>query len=170
MDCGPPGSSVHGIFQVRIPGWVALSSFRGSPQLRDWTCISCVSCVSRWILYDCATWEAPLPSTGKYKYQVLNPLCWYLTAFLLGWDKNVYMFTVMSFSLNSMRSIFLCCPKLWFESTIFNGCLSSMWIHHVCSGTALLFNVLITYPSIWLYQVLVGACRIFHFCGGIKDF
>ena len=23
MDCSPPGSSVHGIFQTRIPEWVA---------------------------------------------------------------------------------------------------------------------------------------------------
>ena len=34
MDCGPPGSSVHGIFQVRIPEWVAISFSRGSFQLR----------------------------------------------------------------------------------------------------------------------------------------
>ena len=26
MDCGLPGSSVHGIFQARIPEWVAISS------------------------------------------------------------------------------------------------------------------------------------------------
>ena len=25
MDCGPPGSSVHGILQARILGWVAIS-------------------------------------------------------------------------------------------------------------------------------------------------
>ena len=30
MDCSPPGSSVHGIFQVRILEWVAISSSRGS--------------------------------------------------------------------------------------------------------------------------------------------
>ena len=30
MDCGPPGSSVHGMLQARILEWVALSSFRGS--------------------------------------------------------------------------------------------------------------------------------------------
>ena len=29
MDCRPPGSSVHGIFQVRILEWVSLSFFRG---------------------------------------------------------------------------------------------------------------------------------------------
>ena len=35
MDCSPPGSSVHGIFQARMLGWVAISSSRGSPQARD---------------------------------------------------------------------------------------------------------------------------------------
>ena len=29
MDCNPPGSSVHGILQVRILEWVAMPSFRG---------------------------------------------------------------------------------------------------------------------------------------------
>ena len=30
MDCSPPGSSVHGIFQARVLEWVATSSSRGS--------------------------------------------------------------------------------------------------------------------------------------------
>ena len=30
MDCSPPGSSIHGIFQVRILEWVAMPSSRGS--------------------------------------------------------------------------------------------------------------------------------------------
>ena len=30
MDCSPPGSSVHGIFQARTVEWVAIFSFRGS--------------------------------------------------------------------------------------------------------------------------------------------
>ena len=29
MDCNPPGSSVHGILQVRILEWVAISFFIG---------------------------------------------------------------------------------------------------------------------------------------------
>ena len=47
----PPGSSVHGICQPRILEWVAVSSSRGSPQPRDQTRISCVSCTSRRVLY-----------------------------------------------------------------------------------------------------------------------
>ena len=58
MDCSPPGSSVHGIFQMRILEWVAISLSRGSSWPRGWTRISCVSWIGRWILYHCATWEA----------------------------------------------------------------------------------------------------------------
>ena len=31
MDCSPPGSSVHGISQARIPEWVAIPSSKGLP-------------------------------------------------------------------------------------------------------------------------------------------
>ena len=30
IDCSPPGSSVHGILQIRIQEWVAMDSSRGS--------------------------------------------------------------------------------------------------------------------------------------------
>jgi len=51
LDCRPPGSSVHGVFQARILQWVAISSSRGSSWPRNRTHISCVSCSSRWVLY-----------------------------------------------------------------------------------------------------------------------
>ena len=38
LDCSPPGSSIHGIFQVRIPELVAISLSRESSQPRDQTC------------------------------------------------------------------------------------------------------------------------------------
>ena len=31
MDCSPPGSSVHGILQARVLGWVAISFSRKYP-------------------------------------------------------------------------------------------------------------------------------------------
>ena len=43
LDCGPPGSSVHGIFQARILEWVATSFSRGSSQLRDRIRVSCIA-------------------------------------------------------------------------------------------------------------------------------
>ena len=42
MDCSPPGSSVHGIFQVRLLEWVALLSSKGSSWPRDRVHLSCV--------------------------------------------------------------------------------------------------------------------------------
>ena len=50
MDCSPPGSSVHGIFQARILEWVAISFSRGSSQSRDWTQVSCIAgrCFNLW--------------------------------------------------------------------------------------------------------------------------
>ena len=47
----PPGSSVHGILQVRILEWVAIPSFRGSSRPRDRPHFSYVSWISRQILY-----------------------------------------------------------------------------------------------------------------------
>ena len=43
MDCGPPGSSIHGIFQARVLEWVAISFSRGSSQPRGGTWVSCTA-------------------------------------------------------------------------------------------------------------------------------
>ena len=42
VDCSPPGSSVHGIFQARVLEWIAISFSRGSSWPRDWTQVSCI--------------------------------------------------------------------------------------------------------------------------------
>ena len=44
MDCSPPGSSIHGIFQVRVLEWVAFPFSRGSSWLRDQTQVSQIAC------------------------------------------------------------------------------------------------------------------------------
>ena len=43
VDCSPPGSSVHGVFQARILEWVAISSSRGSSQPRGRILVSCIA-------------------------------------------------------------------------------------------------------------------------------
>ena len=50
LDCSPPGSYTHGIFQARILEWTAISYSRGSSWPRDRTHIFCIS---RQILYHC---------------------------------------------------------------------------------------------------------------------
>ena len=47
LSCQTP--VVHEIFQVRIPGWVAISYSRASSQHRDQTHVSCISCTGRQI-------------------------------------------------------------------------------------------------------------------------
>ena len=46
MDCSPPGSSVHGIFQARILEWVAIPFSRGSSWSRDLNCMCILYCLS----------------------------------------------------------------------------------------------------------------------------
>ena len=47
----PYGSSVHGILQAGILGWVTMPSSRGSSRPRDRTHVSYVSCIGRQVLY-----------------------------------------------------------------------------------------------------------------------
>ena len=42
MDCSPPGSSVHRIYQGRILEWVSISFSSGSSRTRNWTRVSCI--------------------------------------------------------------------------------------------------------------------------------
>ena len=43
VDCSLPGSSVHGMSQASILGWIAISFSRGSSQAWDQTRISCIA-------------------------------------------------------------------------------------------------------------------------------
>ena len=40
VDCSPPGSSLHGIFQAKVLEWLAISFSRGSSRPRDQTRVS----------------------------------------------------------------------------------------------------------------------------------
>ena len=55
LDCRLSRYPVHGIFQTIILEWVAISSSRGPSWPREWTHFSCVSWISRWVLYLSAT-------------------------------------------------------------------------------------------------------------------
>ena len=59
-----PGSSVHGIFQAGTLVGVASSFSRYSSQPRDQTCVSCIFCIGRQVLYHWATREAHLSLYG----------------------------------------------------------------------------------------------------------
>ena len=58
---GPPGSSIHGIFQARILEWDAISFSRASSWLKNQTQVSCISCIGRRILDHLGTPLVSLP-------------------------------------------------------------------------------------------------------------
>ena len=78
MDCNPPGSSVHEIFQARILECVPISSSRGSSWPRDWTPVSCVTDIGRRILLPLSRLGSPKmdssPPHGDSESQILSPL------------------------------------------------------------------------------------------------
>ena len=65
MDCSPPGSSVHGILQVRILKWVAIPFSSGSFQPRDQTQVSCPGLLS------CR--QIPVEAPVKSNYYAVHP-------------------------------------------------------------------------------------------------
>ena len=67
MDCSPPGSSIHGIFQARVLEWVAISFSRWVIFLTLGSKPSLPHC--RWILYQLnhkgtSPWNSPGQNTG----------------------------------------------------------------------------------------------------------
>ena len=73
MDCGPSGSSVHGVFLARIVKWVAISYSRGSSQPRDQTHVSCISCTADEFLL-LSYWGRPI-LTVLHNTTLKNILC-----------------------------------------------------------------------------------------------
>ena len=65
MDCSPPGSFVHGIYQQRILEWVAISFSKGVSWPGDCTNTSCIFCIGGHIVYHWATWEAKRYDTSQ---------------------------------------------------------------------------------------------------------
>ena len=57
-NCSWPGFSVHWVLQARLLDWVAVSSSGGSSQIRDQTCVSCVSFIGRQFFTASTTWAA----------------------------------------------------------------------------------------------------------------
>ena len=66
MDCSLPGFSIHGIFQARVPEWVAISSPGHLPRPRDQTQVSHI--VGR-----CFTLLATREALGVLAAQLISP-------------------------------------------------------------------------------------------------
>ena len=66
MDCSPPSSSIHGIFQARILEWVDISSSRDLLHSGIEPMVSCVSCIGKRILYHWPTKEAHIYTYSQF--------------------------------------------------------------------------------------------------------
>ena len=112
MDCSPPDSSVHAIFQPRILEWVAISSSRRSSWPRDQSHISSICCTGRWILYHRATWEAPKLSAAS----------------LWKWPKRI---------IESSYTIFYSVDALWFLNWLHWGTVDIQRPAHAAAAKSL---------------------------------
>ena len=74
INCSPPDSSVHGVFQARLLEWVTISYSRGSSWPRERNSVFCVSWNGRWILYQSTFWEDWLSGNICIKHQGSFPL------------------------------------------------------------------------------------------------
>ena len=134
MDRSPLGPSVNGILQSRILEWVAISISRGSSQSRDWTCISCISCNGRQILYCWATKEARLRNLYYSKFICEARSCFTIV------NTSVFLFPLAldTITLSGKRL----CPIIWCKPLFsplsilpyFSICLARFYLLRLSSG------------------------------------
>ena len=110
MDYSLPSSSVHGIFQARILEWFDIFFSGGSSWPRDLTCITCVSYISKWILYPSTTREDPRSQS---------------------WDPTLH--TVPSQAVSSPQRVPLHPPPAWIQcpfhrSSLFYVLITSTYV------------------------------------------
>ena len=121
VDCSPPGSSVHGVFQEWILEWVAISFSRGYCRPRDRTLISCISYFGRRILYHqrhClmdTTIDFSLWSFLEAVFQI----AWAFTVFLTLRGLNIGIRNSVPRTCgNCTRKAWIIFPASWFYSKI----------------------------------------------------
>ena len=121
MDCSPPGSSIHGIFQARILEWMAISSSRGSSLPRNQIHVFCVSWIGRWILYHWATWDSDVAKFSK------------CSLFFLPHRHELTSCIESSSGIKYLLGQYLLTDSQGTRSTIFNSRLSSLRLsaHHL---------------------------------------
>ena len=75
MDCSPPGSTVSGILQARIPEQAAISFSRRSSWPTDRTQVSCISSIGRQILCHLSHQGSPRSLNNFSSVQSVTQLC-----------------------------------------------------------------------------------------------
>ena len=115
MDTGKPGvhATVHGVAKSQTwLNWTELNWLQGIFPIQE---SNHVSCIGRWIFYDCTTWEAPL-----LYYFKINLCTNVLHLFFL-----IYWPSWACFKITWSRGIFLCYVYMMFLPFLFS-CLN-LW-------------------------------------------
>jgi len=94
VNCSPPGSSVHGIFQPRMLEWVAMPFSTGSSQPRDRTQVSMSVALASRFFTTSATRETP------YIKQITNKNLLYCTG-------NSTQYSVMTYMGKESKSVYM---------------------------------------------------------------
>ena len=172
MDCSPPGCSVHGILQARILEWVAVPAYGGSSPPQDWTHVSFISCIGRWVLYHWATWEALDDANGWSQWIVtlgtsmgLRILCSKLDRWL--WHLHGQYCSLLLFKNNYEDLFFL----------MFSSALKSVWLNcafeYMCVCACILLGICFyIFTDVYFNVCQVGRCLSLLACvrGLVKFF
>ena len=160
MDHSLSGSAFCGIFQARIPEWVAISSSRGSSWPRDGTGVSCISCTASRFF----TTEPLGKPKAKQKNLSLNTT---LEVFLL------YHTCEIKFCQGCIKPVILDFRRLWTSRRTINenreNCIftNKKYVYNCCSVTKLCLTLcsipsFLVLPISWSLLKLMSLCQWCH--------
>ena len=138
VDCSPPGSSIHGIFQARILEWVAISFSRGSSRPRDRTEVSRIAgrCFNLWATREALSW-----------------VIWAMYVIL-------FLFLLLSYYLYLLKN-FDDCPRVWnVDLYLIRICIQLILYFFICGIRTLQLYILITYISELTHKFFSLVCDI----------
>ena len=154
LDCSPPGSSVHGIFQARIMEWVAISSPRGSSWPRDWTRFS-FSLLSPALQVDSLPAELSgkptnLPTEDQSHEKNSGP--WFFCHQRHCWGKLVCIFLSLTPTLETLEP-FPIDSHIVFFLLVWNVHLPFHWSSYYFMSSFFPFNLLQYHPTLSFHLI-----------------
>ena len=106
MDCSLLGSSVHWILQAKILELIASFSSRGSSWPSDQTCVFCVSCIGRRVLYHWALGKPLNFTASAYKHFSLRyGSSWIFQYHKVPNDKTLIKYTLCTKSTSLSKAV-----------------------------------------------------------------